>query len=463
MNIMKTPTKTTNMETGSIPRLLAQLAIPAVVAQVINLLYNIVDRIYIGHIPGIGAAALTGVGLFTPILMLLNAFAMLVGSGGAPRAAIAMGKKDNDLAEKLLGNCFTLLVGLAVVLTIVFYVSAPTLLRLFGASDATLTYATDYARIYILGSFFVLIVLGMNTFITTQGFAKISMMTTVIGAVINIILDPIFIFVFNLGVRGAALATVLSQAVGAIWILRFLSGKKTILHLRKENFRLQKDVILPCLALGISTFVMLSTESILSISFTSSLSRYGGDLAVGAMTIITSVSQLATLPLQGICQGGQPIMSYNFGAGNKERVKKAFFTQFKVCTIFTSCFWLIMLLFPKLFAGIFSNNTDLITYTAWALRIYMAGIFSLGFQVSCQQSFMALGQAKVSLLLACLRKLILLIPLIFILPLFIQDKVFAVFLAEPISDIVAATITTITFMSRFNGILNKGSKMKTAE
>ena len=352
---------------------------------------------------------------------------------------------------------------MAVILTVVFFTFAPQLLTLFGASEKTLPYGVAYARIYILGSVFVLIVMGMNPFITTQGFAKISMMTTVIGAVINIILDPIFIFVFNLGVRGAALATVLSQAVGAIWILRFLSGKKTILHLRKDNFRLQRDVILPCLALGISTFVMLSTESILSISFTSSLSRYGGDLAVGAMTIITSVSQLATLPLQGICQGGQPIMSYNFGAGNKERVKKAFFTQFKVCTIFTSCFWLIMLLFPKLFAGIFSNNTDLITYTAWALRIYMAGIFSLGFQVSCQQSFMALGQAKVSLLLACLRKLILLIPLIFILPHFIQDKVFAVFLAEPISDIVAATITTITFMSRFNGILNKGSKMKTVE
>ena len=448
------------METEKIPRLLAQLAIPAVVAQIINLLYNIVDRIYIGHISGVGAAALTGVGLFTPILMLINAFAMLAGSGGAPRAAISMGKKDNKTAEKILGNCFALLILMAVILTVVFFTFAPQLLTLFGASEKTLPYGVAYARIYILGSIFVLIVMGMNPFITTQGFAKISMMTTVIGAVINIILDPIFIFVFNLGVRGA---TVLSQAVGAIWILRFLSGKKTILHLRKENFRLQRDVILPCLALGISTFVMLSTESILSISFTSSLSRYGGDLAVGAMTIITSVSQLATLPLQGICQGGQPIMSYNFGAGNKERVKKAFFTQFKVCTIFTSCFWLIMLLFPKLFAGIFSNNTDLITYTAWALRIYMAGIFSLGFQVSCQQSFMALGQAKVSLLLACLRKLILLIPLIFILPHFIQDKVFAVFLAEPISDIVAATITTITFMSRFNGILNKGSKMKTAE
>ena len=452
---MKTQTNTPNMETGSIPRLLAQLAIPAVVAQIINLLYNIVDRIYIGHIPGIGAAALTGVGLFAPILMLLNAFAMLVGSGGAPRAAIAMGKKDNDLAEKILGNCFTLLVGLAVVLTVVFYVSAPTLLRLFGASDVTLTYASDYARIYILGSFFVLIVLGMNTFITTQGFARISMMTTVIGAVINIILDPIFIFVLGMGVKGAALATVLSQSVGAVWILRFLTGKKTILRLKRSNMHLELKVFGPCLALGISTFVMLSTESLLSISFTSSLSRFGGDVAVGAMTIITSISQLVSLPLQGICQGGQPIMSYNFGAGNKERVKKAFFTQFTVCTVFTGCFWLIMLLFPRLFAGIFSNDTDLITYTAWALRIYMAGIFSLGFQVSCQQSFMALGQAKVSLLLACLRKLILLIPLIFILPLFIQNKVFAVFLAEPISDILAAIITTSTFFRRFDKILDR--------
>ena len=452
---MNSRSNTQAMETEKIPRLLAQLAIPAVVAQIINLLYNIVDRIYIGHISGVGAAALTGVGLFTPILMLINAFAMLAGSGGAPRAAISMGKKDNKTAEKILGNCFSLLVLMAITLTVIFFILAPKLLTLFGASAKTLPYAVAYARIYILGSIFVLIVLGMNPFITTQGFAKISMLTTIIGAVINIILDPIFIFVFNLGVRGAAIATVLSQAVGAIWILRFLSGEKTILHLKKENFRLQKDIILPCLALGVSTFVMLSTESILSISFTSSLSRYGGDIAVGAMTIITSISQLATLPLQGICQGGQPIMSYNFGAGNKDRVKKAFFTQFKVCAIFTTLFCIIVTAFPRLFAGIFSNNTELITYTAWALRIYMAGIFSLGFQVCCQQSFMALGQAKVSLLLACLRKLILLIPLIFILPLFIQNKVFAVFLAEPISDILAAIITTITFLSRFNKILDK--------
>lgn len=452
---MNSRSNTQAMETEKIPRLLAQLAIPAVVAQIINLLYNIVDRIYIGHISGVGAAALTGVGLFTPILMLINAFAMLAGSGGAPRAAISMGKKDNKTAEQILGNCFALLVLMAITLTVIFFILAPKLLTLFGASAKTLPYAVAYARIYILGSIFVLIVLGMNPFITTQGFAKISMLTTIIGAVINIILDPIFIFVFNLGVRGAAIATVLSQAVGAIWILRFLSGEKTILHLKKENFRLQKDIILPCLALGVSTFVMLSTESILSISFTSSLSRYGGDIAVGAMTIITSISQLATLPLQGICQGGQPIMSYNFGAGNKDRVKKAFFTQFKVCAIFTTLFCIIVTAFPRLFAGIFSNNTELITYTAWALRIYMAGIFSLGFQVCCQQSFMALGQAKVSLLLACLRKLILLIPLIFILPLFIQNKVFAVFLAEPISDILAAIITTLTFLSRFNKILDK--------
>ncbi len=443
-----------DMGSGNVKKLLASLAVPAVVAQVINLLYNIVDRIYIGHIPKIGASALTGVGLFMPILMLINAFAMLAGSGGAPRAAIAMGKKDNDTAEKIVGNCFSLLLGFAVVLTAVFYFSAPTLLRLFGASSVTLPYAVDYARIYILGSVFVLIVMGMNPFITTQGFAKISMLTTVIGAVINIILDPIFIFVLEMGVKGAALATVLSQAVGALWILRFLSGKKTILRLKKENMRLILNVILPCLGLGISTFVMLSTESLLSISFTSSLSRYGGDIAVGAMTIITSVSQLVTMPLQGICQGGQPIISYNYGAGNKSRVKEAFFTQFGACILYTTLFWAALMIVPQIFAGMFTNDIALMKYTTWAIRIYMAGIFSVGFQISCQQSFMALGQAKVSLLLACLRKIILLIPLIFILPLFFADKVFAVFLAEPVSDIVAAAVTTISFLTLFNKILN---------
>ena len=319
-----------DMGSGSVKKLMLQLMIPAVVAQVVNLLYNIVDRIYIGHIAGIGAAALTGVGLFTPILMLLNAFAMLVGAGGAPRTAIALGQGDKEQAEKIISNSFTMLLLFSVVLTVVFYAGAPTLLRLFGASDATLPYALAYSRIYILGSVFVLLVLGMNPFITTQGFAKTSMLTTVIGAVINIILDPILIFGLGLGVRGAAIATVLSQAVGAVWILHFLTGKKTILRLRKDYMRPEKKVILPVMALGISTFVMMSTESLLSISFSSSLARYGGDVAVGAMTVITSASQLCTLPIQGICQGGQPVMSFNFGAGKKSRVKEAFRFQLPV-------------------------------------------------------------------------------------------------------------------------------------
>ena len=452
---MNTGSNTQRMETERIPKLLAQLAIPAVVAQVINLLYNIVDRIYIGHIPEIGGDALTGAGLFMPMLMLINAFALLAGSGGAPRAAIAMGRQDRTAAEKILGNCFKLLTLLSVALTAVFFIFAPRLLVLFGASDATLPYALGYARIYILGTVFVMIVLGMNPFITTQGFAKISMLTTVIGAVINIILEPIFIFVLGMGVQGAALATVLSQAVGAVWILRFLTGEKTILRLKKENFRLERRVILPCLALGISTFVMMSTESLLSVSFTSSLSRYGGDIAVGAMTIITSISQLVVMPLQGICQGGQPIISYNYGARNPGRVKEAFRCQILACAAFAAVSWGAIMLLPRLFTGLFTGDAALADYAAWALRIYMAGIFAFGFQICCQQSFMALGQAKISLLLACLRKIILLIPLIFILPHFFEDKVFAVFLAEPISDIIAGTVTTIAFLTRFNRILHR--------
>ena len=445
-----------DMGSGSVVRLLARLAIPAVVAQIINLLYNIVDRIYIGHIPEVGAAALTGVGLFMPILMLLNAFAMLAGAGGAPRAAIFMGKQDNATAERILGNCFALLMVFALVLTAVFYVWAPALLRLFGASDATLPYALDYARIYILGSVFVLIVMGVNPFITTQGFAKISMLTTVIGAAINIVLDPIFIFLLDMGVRGAALATVLSQGGGAVWILRFLTGGQSKLRLRRENLKPEGKILLPCLALGVSTFVMLSTESLLSVSFTSSLSRYGGDLAVGAMTIITSVSQLVTMPLQGVCQGGQPIISYNFGAGKTQRVKRAFYTQFTICVGFAAVFWALMMAVPEVFAGLFNRDPRLVGYTAWAMRIYMAGIFALGFQLSCQQSFMALGQAKISLLLACLRKIVLLIPLIFLLPRVLEDPVFGVFLAEPVSDILAAAVTTLTFLTGFPRILKEG-------
>lgn len=444
-----------DMGSGSVRKLMVQMAVPAVVAQVVNLLYNIVDRIYIGHMEGIGADALTGVGLFTPILMLLTAFAMLCGSGGAPRAAIAMGKGDNETAEKILGNCFAMLLILAGILTVVFSICAEPLLLLFGASDDTLPYALQYGRIYILGSIFVLIVMGTNTFITTQGFAKFSMLTTVIGAAINIVLDPIFIFLLGMEVRGAALATVISQAVSAIWVLRFLTGEKTVLKLRLTNMRLERKIILPCLGLGISAFVMVSTESILSVSFTSSLSRFGGDVAVGAMTVLTSINQLVTMPLQGICQGGQPLISFNYGAKKYDRVKQAFLCQFIVCVGYAVAFWALVMSFPKVFAGIFTSDTDLIAYTAWAMRIFLCGVFSVGFQLSCQQSFVALGQAKVSLFLACLRKLILLIPLIFLLPLFFEDNVFAVFVAEPVSDIIAATVTAVTFFVHFKKLLKK--------
>ena len=447
-----------DMGTGSVKKLMVKMAVPALVGQVVNLLYNIVDRIYIGHIPEIGGAALTGVGLFTPILMLITAFAMMAGAGGAPRAAIAMGQGDKEKAEKIMANCFAVLLMFAVVLTVVFYFACPTLLRLFGASDATLPYAVEYGRIYILGSVSVLIVMGMNTFITTQGFASMSMLTTVIGAVTNIVLDPILIFKLDMGVAGAAYATVISQVISAVWILLFLTGKKTILKLKIRNMKLQKHIILPCLGLGISTFVMLSTESILSISFTSSLAKFGGDVAVGAMTVLTSINQLITMPLSGVCQGGQPLISFNYGAKKFDRVKEAFFCQFFVCVGYTVAFWSLLMLFPNVFAGIFTSDVALVDYTAWALKIFLACGFSVGFQISCQQAFMALGQAKISLIMALLRKVFLLIPLIFILPNFFgaENKAFAVFLAEPVSDVIAAAVTTFMFFRFFIRMLKEG-------
>lgn len=447
-----------DMGTGSVKKLMVQMAVPAVVAQVVNLLYNIVDRIYIGHIPEIGGTALTGVGLFTPLLMLITAFAALAGSGGAPRAAIAMGEGRKEGAEKIMGNCFTALMLFALVLTPVLYALAPWLIGVFGGSENTLPYALEYGRIYILGSVLVLVVMGMNPFITTQGFSKISMLTTVIGALINIVLDPIFIFVLHMGVRGAALATVLSQAVSAVWILRFLTGSQTTLQLQRANLRLEKKVIFPCLGLGISSFVMIATESLLSVSFTSSLARYGGDVAVGAMTVLNSLNQLVSMPLTGICQGGQPLISYNYGAGKTNRVREAFYCQFTACVAYSGLFWCLAMAVPRLLAGIFTNDTALVDYAAWAIRIFLAASFSVGFQMSCQQAFVALGQAKISLLMACLRKLILLIPLIFLLPLFFSnpaDKAMAVFLAEPVSDFLAATVTTCTFFRFFRRMKEK--------
>ena len=446
-----------HLGTAPIGKLMLQMAIPSVVAQLVNLLYNIVDRVYIGQ--GVGATALTGVGLCMPLMMFMNAFAMLAGAGGAPRAAIAMGRGDREEAGKIMSNSFTLLLIFAAGITAAYLAFAEPLLMMFGASAETLPYAVEYMNIISVGTVFTLVVMGMNPFLTSQGFSSFAMMTTVIGAVINIALDPVFIFTFEMGVAGAALATIMSQAVGALFVLWFLTkGKKTFLRIRLKAMKLEGKIVGSILALGISTFVMLSTESLLSISFNSSLQRYGGDLAVGSMTILTSCAQLVQMPISGIAQGCQPITSFNFGAGSKDRVKKCFKLQLLVAAGYSCLFWAAAMLVPQVFVQIFNKDAALVEHTAWAMRIYMAGIFSLGFQLVCQQSFVALGQAKTSLLMACLRKIILLIPLIFILPMFFENKVFAVFLAEPVADILAAAITTGTFFSRFDKILQGGAK-----
>lgn len=441
--------------TENVSKLLFSLAAPAITAQLINMLYNIVDRIYIGHIKDIGGLALTGVGLCFPILILISAFSCLIGMGGAPQASIRMGAKDPEGAEKILGNCFALILIMSVVLTGFFFISGETILMLFGASPDTLPYAMEYLNIYVIGTFFVMISLGLNSFISAQGFAKISMMTVMIGAIVNIILDPIFIFLFKMGVRGAALATIISQCISALWVLKFLFGSKTILKIRRENIKLSSRVLVPVIALGLAPFIMQSTESLLNICFNTSLQKYGGDVAVGSMTIMMSCMQILTLPLTGLAQGAQPIISYNFGAGNKDRVKEAFRLLFLCSVGFAFIFWLFNMIFPQIFVGLFANDAALKETTIWALRIYMGTGFMMGIQMACQQTFVSIGQAKISLFLALLRKIILLIPLIFILPNFFADKVFAVFLAEPVSDFIAASTTFMVFKWQFEKVLNQ--------
>lgn len=432
--------------TEGIGKLLLKLALPAVISQLVNMLYNVVDRVYIGHMPENGVAALTGLGLCFPIIMLISAFAALFGMGGAPLAAIAMGQGNHRRAEQILGNCTTALILTSAVLTVFFLFFGRPLLLLFGASTGTIGYAWHYLQIYVCGTVFVQIALGLNLFITTQGFATKAMITVLIGAILNTILDPVFIFVFGMGVQGAAAATVLSQAVSAIWVLHFLTGQKTTLKICVSQLRLHRDILLPVLALGLAPFIMQATESLLNICFNSSLQRYGGDLAVGTMTILSSISQLIILPLQGITQGAQPIISFNYGAGNKARVKKALKLQLAICLLFTCAMCFLIELFPVPFIRIFNSKPELVSMASWALRLYCAGMFILGAQMACQQSFVALGQAKVSLFLACLRKLILLIPLIYILPALMRNQVFAVFLAEPVADITATTVTLLTFL-----------------
>lgn len=444
-----------NLGEEPIGRLLMTLAVPAITSQLVNALYNMVDRMYIGHIPEIGSTALTGVGVCFPLIMVISAFASLIGMGGAPRASIYMGKKDNKTAEKIMGNCFTALIVIAVILTAAVLLFQEPLLYLFSASSDTIGYAKEYMSIYAVGTIFVQLTLGMNAFISAQGFSKISMLTVVIGAVTNIVLDPVFIFLFDMGVAGAALATILSQALSAAWAVWFLCGKKTVLRLKKENLRIRLSLLMPCVGLGVAPFVMQSTESILLLCFNSSLLKYGGDLAVGAMTILSSVMQFAMLPLQGLTQGGQPIISFNYGAGNMARVKKAFQIQTICCFTFAFVLWAAVQLVPGLFVVIFTNDAQLAELTKWALRIYMGSVLLMGIQISCQQSFIALGNSRVSAFLAIFRKIIVLIPLIYILPALLEDKVFAVFLAEPVADAIAVLTTSTLFYREFKKLMKK--------
>lgn len=441
--------KTEELGSCSVGKLLFRLAVPAIAAQIINLLYNLVDRMYIGHIDNIGKLALTGVGVCLPLIMLISAFAALVSMGAAPRASIFLGKGEHENAEKTLGNSFSLLIILSLIITVIFFFFAKDLLLLFGASENTIEYAVDYMRIYSLGTIFVQLTLGLNAFISAQGFATVSMMTVLIGAICNIVLDPILIFGFNMGVSGAALATIISQSVSMIWILFFLTGKKSTLKLRKKNLHLSKDIIIPSIILGLSPFIMQSTESLIAVCFNSSLLKYGGDIAVGAMTILTSVMQFSMLPLTGLTQGGQPIISYNYGAKNSARVKKAFNLLLISCVSYSFILWALAMITPRSFVLIFNNDPELVEFTSRALRIYMAVSCIFGVQIACQQSFIALGNAKTSLFLALLRKVILLIPLIYIIPMFMSDKTTAVFIAEPVADLLAVTTTSIIFFIQF--------------
>ena len=440
---------------GSAPvgKLLFQLAIPNIAAQLINMLYNIVDRIYIGHMPGDGDLALTGVGVCMPIIMFISAFAARISSGGAPRASIFMGQGDMDRAERTMGSCFSLQLIISAVLTAVLLIWNRDLLLAFGASENTIEYASGYLTVYAIGTVFVQLTLGMNAYITAQGFAKMSMITVMIGALCNIVLDPVFIFVLGMGVKGAALATVISQGVSCLWVLSFLSGKKTVLKLKKQILSIDVKLVLPCVALGLAPFIMQASESVISVCFNSSLLRYGGDVAVGAMTILTSVMQFAMLPLQGLGQGAQPVCSYNFGAGNVERVKKTFKLLLISSLTYSMTLWAAIMLAPRAFAGIFTPDPTLLDFTEKALRIYCGGLGLFGIQMACQMTFVSLGNAPSSIIVAVVRKFVLLLPLIYCLPQLMSDKTMAVYTAEPAADILAVTFTAILFAFQFKKAL----------
>ena len=441
--------------TAPIGGLLFKLALPTVTAQLINMLYNVVDRIFIGHIPEVGDLALTGVGVCLPIIMIVSAFAALVSSGGAPRASIAMGEKNTDGAEKILGNCFSLQIVISAILTVLLLIFNRPLLLAFGASENTIEYACNYMSIYALGTVFVQLTLGMNAFVTAQGYSKIAMISVVIGAIANIALDPLFIYAFDMGVRGAALATVISQSLSTAWVLFFLFSKKALIRLKPSNMKLSPKVIFPCLGLGLATFMMQASESVISVCFNSSLLDYGGDIAVGAMTILSSVMQFAMLPMNGIAQGAQPILSYNYGAKNAARVKKTYRLLLFSCLTYSVLIWCVIMIFPRLLPSVFTPDAELIDFTAGVIRIYFGGLIIFGAQIACQMTFVSLGKALSSVTVAVVRKFVLLLPLIYIVPQFMTDKAIGVYTAEPIADIIAVTFTVILFAFQFKKAMRK--------
>lgn len=432
------------LKNENISKLLLSLAMPSILAQLATLIYNMVDRIYIGRLPE-GSLAIAGIGLCASIITIITAFTNLFGRGGAPLASIKLGEGKSDEAEKILGNCFMSLFLTSIIIMIILNLFGDSILILFGASENTLPYAMDYMRIYSFGTIFVQLSVGLNYFINTQGFAKFGMLTLLIGGILNIILDPIFIFALHMNVAGAALATVISQFVSCLWVVQFLLGKKTIIKIKKENMLLDLQIMKRVLGLGFSPFFMSSTEGILQVSFNRQLLFYGGDIAVSAMTIMLSMAQILSLPMEGIAQGSQPIISFNFGAKNYDRVKQAISLAFKSSLIYSIIGVLLMEIFPRLFVSLFAKDYQLIELSSQMLRIYVFGMIIMGANSTFQQTYTSLGYGKRSFFFAFYRKIILLIPLIYILPLILPYGIFAVILAEPISDILTTLTNGLSF------------------
>ena len=443
---------------GSIYRHIMSLAIPMTIAQMVQVLYNIVDRIYIGHLEAGSSLALTGLGLTFPIITIISAFTNLFGMGGAPLCSIARGKNDMERAETIMGNTFFLLLVSSFILMLASYIFMKPLLYMFGASDTTYPYAKEYLKLYLLGTPFVMLGTGMNGFINSQGFGKMGMMTILLGAIVNIILDPIFIFYFELGISGAAIATILSQLLSAIWVMKFLLGEKTILKLTKKNMRLEGELIKSITGLGLAGFVMSATNGAVQIACNATLKGHGGDIYVGIMTVLSSIRDVIILPIHGVTTGAQPVLGYNYGAKKYDRIKKGIIFVTVVTVIYMLLAWIIVFLYPGSFIKVFSSDMELIVKGIPAMNIYYFGFFMMAFQVAGQSIFVALGQSKQAVFFSLFRKIIVVVPLTLFLPYVADLGIKGVFLAEPISNFVGGTACYIAMLMTIRKILKDERK-----